>query len=110
MEEKRNPWQIFMDETPEVAKAYQELIRSVNKNQALDEKTKFLILIGIYSTLREEVALRHFIGEAFKAGARKEEVQAAALLAFSVGVSSAELSLPLILDALNKIRPGKTRP
>ncbi len=35
---------------------------------------------------------------AFNAGASKEEIQAAALLAFNTGVSSAELSIPLIKE------------
>jgi alkylhydroperoxidase/carboxymuconolactone decarboxylase family protein YurZ len=57
-----------------------------------------LIYVGIYSTIREAGALYHFVSEALKAGATKEEVEAAALLAFGTGVSSAELSLPIILD------------
>ncbi len=61
-----------------------------------------LISVGIYSTIREEGALRHHISQALKAGATKGEVEAAALLAFSVGVSSAELSLPIILDLTMK--------
>jgi alkylhydroperoxidase/carboxymuconolactone decarboxylase family protein YurZ len=63
-----------------------------------------LIYVGVYSTIREPEALRHFVGEALKAGATKEEVEAAALLAFSTGVSSAELSLPIILDFVEKSR------
>jgi hypothetical protein len=47
-------------------------------------------------------ALRHFVGQAFEAGATKEEVEAAALLAFSTGVSSAELNLPMVLDLVEK--------
>jgi alkylhydroperoxidase/carboxymuconolactone decarboxylase family protein YurZ len=61
-----------------------------------------LIYVGIYSTIREAGALYHFVGEALKAGATKEEVEAAALLAFGTGVSSAELSLPIILDLAQK--------
>ena len=87
-----------MKERPEVAKTYQELMKHVNKDNALDKKTSELIAVGIYSTLREAGALRHHCREAFKAGATKDEVEAAALMAFGVGVSSAELSLPIILD------------
>lgn len=102
MEHRANPWQVFVDEKPEVAKAYQELMKYVNKNNALDKKTMALVYVGVYSALREEGALRHFVSEAFKAGAKKEEVEAAALLAFGVGVSSAELSLPIILECIKR--------
>lgn len=102
MEQRVNPWEVFMKERPEVVKTYQEMMRQVNKGGVLNQKTMELIYVGIYSTIREEGALRHHIGEALKAGATKEEVEAAALTAFSVGVSSAELSLPIVLDLVKK--------
>jgi len=100
MGQRVNPWEVFLKERPEVVKAYQELMKQINKNNVLDKKTMELVYVGIYSTIREGGALRHHIGEALKAGATKEEVEAAALLAFSTGVSSAELSLPIILDLI----------
>jgi len=96
----KSPWQIFNEECKGVAEAYQELMREVNLGGVLDEKTRLLILVGIFSMTRDPGALRHFVGEALKAGASKREVEAAALLPFSVGVSSAELSIPLILDVV----------
>jgi alkylhydroperoxidase/carboxymuconolactone decarboxylase family protein YurZ len=104
MEQPLNPWEVFVKERPEVVKAYQEMMKQINKDNVLDKKTKELIFVGIYSTIREAGALRHHMKEALKAGATKKEVQAAALLAFSTGVSSAELSLPIILD-LTKSQP-----
>jgi len=95
---KKNPWEIFNEECKGVAEAFQELMREANFGGVLDEKTRFLILVGIFSTTRDPGALRHFVGEALKAGASKREIEAAALLPFSVGVSSAELGIPLILD------------
>jgi len=100
MKQEVNPWEVFLKERPEVVKAFQEMMKQINKNNVLDKKTMELIFVGIYSTIREAGALRHHIREALKAGATKEEVEAAALLAFSIGVSSAELSLPIILDLI----------
>lgn len=97
---KKNPWQIFNEECKGVADAFQELMKEANFGGVLDEKTRFLILVGIFSMTRDSGALRHFVGEALKAGASKREIEAAALLPFSVGVSSAELSIPLILDII----------
>jgi alkylhydroperoxidase/carboxymuconolactone decarboxylase family protein YurZ len=102
MENRANPWEVFMNEKPEVVEAFRELMKNINKNNVLEKKTMELIFVGIYSTIREPGALRHHASEALKAGATKEEVEAAALLAFSTGVSSAEISLPIILDLVKK--------
>ncbi|HUS78971.1 MAG TPA: carboxymuconolactone decarboxylase family protein [Patescibacteria group bacterium] len=99
----KSVWQIFSEECPDAADAYIKLSSAINKDSALDEKTRCLILVGIYSTTRDPVALRHFTRMAFNAGASKEEIQAAALLAFNTGVSSAELSIPLIKEVADSL-------
>lgn len=93
----KNVWQIFSEETPRVAEAWMNLSKEMNLEDALDQKTMCLIKVGIYATTRDPIALRHFVTEAFKAGASKKEIQAAALQAWGTGVSSAEMSIPLIL-------------
>ena len=98
----KSVWEIFVDECPKAAEAYMNLSKEININGSLDEKTRHLILIGIYSTTRDPVALKHFIRMAMNAGASKDEIQSAALLAFNVGVSSAELSIPLILESIEE--------
>ena len=95
---RKNVWQIFMDETSGVANAWIEMSKEIKINGVLDEKTMTLIKIGIFSVTRDPVALRHFVSEAFKAGISKEEIQAAALLAWNTGVTYSELALPLIRD------------
>ena len=94
----KNVWQIFSEETPDVAKAWTKLSEEINVEGVLDQKTMYLIRIGIYAVTRDPVALRHFIGEAFKAGVSKKEIQAAALLAWGTGVTVAELAIPLIKE------------
>ena len=94
----KNPWQIFSEECKGVADAFQQLMKEANFGGALNEKTRFLILVGIFSATRDPGALRHFIVQAMKAGASKREIEAAALLPFNIGVSSAELSIPLIQE------------
>jgi alkylhydroperoxidase/carboxymuconolactone decarboxylase family protein YurZ len=102
---EKNPWQIFSDECRGVADAYQQLMREVNLEGVLDGKTRCLVLVGIFLAIREAGALRHFVGEAIKSGASKREIEAAALLPFSIGVSSAELSIPIILDMVRTKHP-----
>ena len=94
----KSVWEIFSEETPGVAEAYVKLSSAINKDGVLDDKTRTLILVGIFSTTRDPIALKHFTRLAFKAGASKKEIQAAALLAFKAGVTSAELSIPLIKE------------
>ncbi len=98
----KSVWEIFSEECPGVANAYVELSRHVNVDGALDEKTRLLVLVGIFSATRDPTALRHFVSEAFEAGATKREIEAASLLPFSVGVSSAEMSIPIIVDIAGK--------
>ena len=83
-----------------MVKAYRDLIEQINKKDVLDKKTMALIYAGIYSTIRDAGALRHYANQTLKAEATKEEIQASALLGFDVGVSSAELNLPIILDLI----------
>jgi alkylhydroperoxidase/carboxymuconolactone decarboxylase family protein YurZ len=97
----KNVWEIFSQETPDVAKAWMNLSEAINIDKVLDEKTVFLIKIGIYSTTRDPVALRHFIKEAMKSGISKKEIQAAALMGWGTGVSIAELAIPLIKEVEN---------
>ena len=101
----KSVWEIFNEECPEAADAYIKLSSAINRDNVLDEKTRNLILIGIYSTTRDPVALRHFTRLAFDSGASKKEIQAAALMAFNTGVSSAEMSIPLIKEVEKALRP-----
>jgi len=100
---EKSAWEIFSEECPRVSRSFQELSREANVHGALDEKTRLLVLVGIYSATRDPGALRHFVAEAFRAGASKHEIEAASLLPFSVGVSSAEMSIPIILDVAKKM-------
>jgi len=94
----KNVWQVFSEETPGVADAWMNMSQEINVEGALDQKTMLLIRIGIYSVTRDPVALSHFVGEAFKAGVSKKEIQAAALMAWGAGVTFSELAIPLIKE------------
>lgn len=98
----RNVWGIFSKECPGVSEAYMKLSQSISVHGGLDEKTRLLILIGIYSTTRDPVGLRHFVGLAVKAGISKKQIEAAALLAFNTGVTYAELAIPLIEEIVKE--------
>jgi alkylhydroperoxidase/carboxymuconolactone decarboxylase family protein YurZ len=93
---EKNVWEIFSKECPGVSEAYMKLSQAISAHGGLDEKTRLLILIGIYSTTRDPVALRHFVSIALKTGIPKKQIESAALLAFNAGVTNAELAIPLI--------------
>jgi alkylhydroperoxidase/carboxymuconolactone decarboxylase family protein YurZ len=94
----KNVWQIFNEETPKVAQAWMNLSKEINIDGVLDQRTSLLVSIGIYSVTRDPVALSHFVREALKAGVSKKEIQAAALMAWSTGVTVAEMAIPLIQE------------
>ncbi len=71
----------FKAKFPQVWAAYQDL-RNVSDNQGpLDKKTVELIKIGISTSLGREGGLIAHISKAKKAGARKDEIYHAILLA-----------------------------
>ena len=94
----KSVWEVFCEECPGVSEAYQKMSQSIVAHGGLDEKTRLLILIGIYSTTRDPVALRHFVGIALKSGIPKKQIEAAALMAFNTCVTNAELAIPIISD------------
>lgn len=94
----KNVWEIFSNETPGIAKAWMEMSREVNIDGVLDQKTATLIRIAVYSVTRDPVALSHWVREAFNQGISKKEIQAAAMMAWGVGVTFSELAIPLIQE------------
>jgi hypothetical protein len=72
------------------------MAKAVNIDGVLDQKTILLLRIAIYSTIRDPVALSHFVKEAFKAKVTKKEIQAASMMPWCIGVTLSELAIPLI--------------
>jgi len=101
---EKSVWEIFCTECPGVSDAYMKFSQAITAHGGLDEKTRLLILVGIYSTTRDPVALRHFVGLAFKAGIPKNQIESAALLAFNTVVTNAELAIPIIEDVAKKTK------
>ncbi len=95
---RKNVWEVFSNETPGIAKAWMDMAKEINVDGVLVPKTVILLRIAVYSVTRDPVALRHFVGEAFKAGISKKEIQAAAMMAWSTGVTYSELAIPLIQE------------
>ena len=99
----KDVWTIFSDECPGVAEAYLKLFNEMNFDEALDQKTRALILIGINSATMDPLSTKFWVKQALRMGATRREVEAAALLAWCRGVSSAEMSIPIIVDAADEL-------
>ena len=99
----KDVWKIFSDECPGVAAAYQKLFNEMNFDDALDDKTRALVLVGINSATMDPLSTRFWVRQALRLGVSRREVEAAALLAWCRGVSSAEMSIPIIIDAAEEM-------
>ncbi|MEI6293205.1 MAG: carboxymuconolactone decarboxylase family protein [Methanomicrobiales archaeon] len=90
-----NPMEIFQNEAPDVAKAFNGLIMSLVASRGLDQKTKQLIYIAMKASMGDEMAVKAHIPMAKQAGATKEEVVDAILMTLTVsGIRGIVTCLP----------------
>ncbi|MEQ9300146.1 MAG: carboxymuconolactone decarboxylase family protein [Cyclobacteriaceae bacterium] len=100
---KNNPLQTFVNEAPEIQKAYAGFIQSLIAEEGLDNKTKQLIYIGMKMITDDERAVRMHVPMAKNAGATREEVKTTVLLGLSViGMKAASKYLPLVIEAYDE--------
>lgn len=90
-----NPMEVFQKEAPEVAAAFNGLIKSIVASKGIDEKTKQLIYIAIKASMGDEMAVKAHVPMAKAAGATKAEVVDAILLTLAVsGIRGVVTCLP----------------
>jgi alkylhydroperoxidase/carboxymuconolactone decarboxylase family protein YurZ len=90
-----NPMEIFQNEAPEVAAAFNGLIRSIVASKGIDEKTKQLIYIAMKASMGDEMAVKAHVPMAKAAGATKAEVVDAILMTLTVsGIRGVVTCLP----------------
>jgi alkylhydroperoxidase/carboxymuconolactone decarboxylase family protein YurZ len=86
--EKKNSYQVFMEEAPEAAAAFNGLISAMALPNGLDQKTMQLIYIGIKASQENSSAVAAHVPMAKAAGASREEIKNTILLTLTVcGVS-----------------------
>lgn len=99
---KNLDFELFKQEFPEVGEIFGELFQSVS-SEALDEKTKQLVYLGILTANRYGPAVRVHIAKALDAGANPDEIKEAMMLAIPAGGLCNFLSvLPDMMAELNK--------
>ena len=94
-----NTLQLFVEEAPEIQKAYNEFIQSLIADKGLDNKTKQLIYIGMKIISDDERAVKMHVALAKNAGATRDEVKSTVLLGLSViGMKAVSKYLPIVLE------------
>lgn len=97
--ENKNLLQTFVEESPDVQKAYAAFIQSLIDMDGMDNKTKQLIYIGMKMVADDERAVGMHVPMAKKLGATRDEVKACVLLGLSViGMKAASKFLPIVLE------------
>jgi AhpD family alkylhydroperoxidase len=81
---QQNPMELFQNEAPEVAAAFNNLIMSLVASKGLDQKTKQLIYIAMKAARGDDLAVKAHVPMAKAAGATREEVIDAILMTLTV--------------------------
>lgn len=99
MEKYINPMELFKQEAPEVAEAFDGLIMAISSSGGLDGKTKQLIYISIKASTGDAGAVRAHIPMARALGATREEVVDAILMTLTVsGIKGVVTCLPDVVS------------
>ncbi|MDC2863150.1 carboxymuconolactone decarboxylase family protein [Bacillus sp. BP-3] len=104
----KNPdFELFKNEFPEVYESFGSVYQSVSSN-ALDEKTKQLVYLGVLPANRYAPAIRVHIAKALEVGATPEEIQGAIMLSIPAGgICDFFAILPEIINGLKKECKGE---
>lgn len=92
------PYKRFVNDFPEINKAYTEFARACHDHGPLDEKTRRLVKLGIAVGHGSEGAVKSHARRALKSGATTDEVQHAVLLGMTT------VGFPQTIAALGWIR------
>ena len=92
-------FQVFLQEAPQHAKAWGDVVQGLSGASVLDEKTSALAYLAVLAVLRLESGVPFHVLQAKKAGATREEVISAVLLGLPAAGNAVTQSLPAVLAA-----------
>jgi alkylhydroperoxidase/carboxymuconolactone decarboxylase family protein YurZ len=99
----KSRYQIFQEESPEVAAAFNKLIETIARPSALDGKTKQLLYIAMKIVTDDLGAAMVHVPFAKKMGASREEIRETVLLTLTVvGLKGVNTALASALEAYDK--------
>ena len=100
----KSGYQIFQEESPEIAAAFNKLIEAVAKPSALDPKTKHLLYIAMKIVTGDQGAALAHVPLAKKLGASREEIRETVLLTITVvGLKGINTTLASALETYDKV-------
>jgi len=98
-----NPLDIFQQEAPEVAQAFDGLVEALKSTNGLDAKTKQLVYIGLKSAMGDTTAVYFHVRMAKKLGATRDEIRDTILITLTVvGLKGVTSCLPAALEAYDQ--------
>jgi AhpD family alkylhydroperoxidase len=83
MTRKQTPW--FVLHSPEFGKAFENFYQVCKDDGVLDKKTKELLMLALTSVFRNPSCTEEHLNRALEAGATKEEITEALLIAAAEG-------------------------
>jgi len=90
----------FLNEAPEVSKAFDGLIEALKSTSGLDAKTKQLVYIGIKSSTGDSTSVFFHVKMAKKLGATRDEIKDTILITLTVcGLKGVSTCLQTALEA-----------
>jgi len=92
-------FQTFLQEAPQHAKAWGEVVQGLSGASALDEKTGALAYLAVLAVLRLESGVPFHVKQAKTAGATREEVISALLVGLTAAGNVVTQSLPAAVAA-----------
>jgi AhpD family alkylhydroperoxidase len=107
---KKNPYDLFQKECPELAERFNNLVEVQRTLAGLDNKTKQLINIAIQVATRNPEGVRLHAIMACKAGANRDEVVGAVVLNLHLtGLVTVLECLPAALAGIDEAKRVKRR-
>ncbi|OGT22465.1 MAG: carboxymuconolactone decarboxylase [Gammaproteobacteria bacterium RIFCSPHIGHO2_02_FULL_42_13] len=99
-----SPFSVFQEEAPEIAAAFDGLVRSLIQSRGLDPKTKQLIYIGIKVAQGDILAVEFHVPMAKKLGATRDEIKDTILLTLTTnGLKGVTACLPRALEIYDRV-------
>ena len=94
-----NAFQTFLNEAPQQAGAWLEMVQGLDKASALDKKTEELAYLAVLAAVKMESGIPFHVQSAKKAGASREELISAILVGLPASGHKVIQVLPAAIDA-----------
>lgn len=101
MKKVSNAFACFLDEAPEQAQAWMEMVKKLDGQSALDGKTEEIAYIAVLSAVGLLSGIPFHVQHAKQLGATREEIKSAVLLALPAVGNKTIAALPIALEAFD---------